>query len=111
MQEQGFEARDVESLREHYAMTLRHWVANLERNWDEAVAHAGEPRARIWKLYMAASAVHFAANRTNLHQVLAVKSRADGHSGMDLTRHAFMGPAAAGTRNGQGRGRATTRRT
>ena len=27
----GFEVRDVESLREHYADTLRAWVANLER--------------------------------------------------------------------------------
>ena len=33
----GFEVRDVESLREHYALTLRAWVGNLEANWDEAV--------------------------------------------------------------------------
>ena len=26
----GFEVRDVESLREHYALTLRHWVRRLE---------------------------------------------------------------------------------
>jgi cyclopropane-fatty-acyl-phospholipid synthase len=90
MQQQGFEVRDVESLREHYAMTLRHWVANLDAHWDEAVAHAGEARARIWKLYMAASAVNFAANRTNLHQVLGVKSRDDGSSGMPLTRAGFI---------------------
>ena len=90
MQEEGFEVRDVESLREHYARTLRHWVANLEENWAEAVALAGEARARIWKLYMAASAVHFEANRTNLHQVLGVRSREDGRSGMPLTRHPFL---------------------
>jgi cyclopropane-fatty-acyl-phospholipid synthase len=90
MQEQGFEVRDVESLREHYARTLRHWVANLDANWSEAVAYAGEARARIWKLYMAASAVNFGANRTNLHQVLGVKSTADGRSGMALTRRSFI---------------------
>ncbi|MEY2475302.1 MAG: cyclopropane-fatty-acyl-phospholipid synthase [Actinomycetota bacterium] len=111
MQEQGFEVRDVESLREHYAATLRQWVANLEAHWDDAVAIAGEARARIWKLYMAASAVHFAANRTNLHQVLGVKPTDDGRSGMALTREAFIGPVVAGIRSGRGRGRATTRRT
>jgi cyclopropane-fatty-acyl-phospholipid synthase len=110
MQEQGLEVRDVESLREHYAATLRHWVANLDARWDEAVTYAGEARARIWKLYMAASAVHFAANRTNLHQVLGVRSTADGTSGMALTRRSFIAPAAAGTRSGQGRARATSRR-
>ncbi len=53
MERAGFEVRDVESLREHYARTLRAWVANLEANWDEAVRLAGEARARVWRLYMA----------------------------------------------------------
>jgi cyclopropane-fatty-acyl-phospholipid synthase len=58
-------------------------VANLERNWDEAVAEVGAARARVWRLYMAGSALHFEANRTSLHQVLAV--RPDGpSSGMPL---------------------------
>jgi cyclopropane-fatty-acyl-phospholipid synthase len=79
----GFEARHMESLREHYALTCRAWVSNLERNWDEAVAEAGAERARVWRLYMAGSALHFESNRTGLHQVLAV--RPDGHrSGMPL---------------------------
>ncbi|HEX4820289.1 MAG TPA: cyclopropane-fatty-acyl-phospholipid synthase family protein [Acidimicrobiales bacterium] len=83
MQEAGFEVRHVESLREHYAKTLRHWVANLEANWDEAVKLVGEARARIWRLYMAGSAVNFEANRTQIHQVLGVKP--DGSSsGMPL---------------------------
>ena len=73
MQEAGFEVRHVESLREHYAKTLRHWVANLEANWDEAVKLVGEARARIWRLYMAGSAVNFEADRTQIHQVLGVK--------------------------------------
>ena len=41
MERSGFECRDVESLREHYARTLRAWVANLEANWDAAVAEVG----------------------------------------------------------------------
>ncbi len=74
MQGCGFEVRHVESLREHYALTLRAWVANLERNWDEAVAEVGPARARIWRLYMAASALNFEAGRTQVHQALAVKA-------------------------------------
>jgi cyclopropane-fatty-acyl-phospholipid synthase len=73
IQQEGFEARHMESLREHYALTLRQWVANLEQNWDACVAEAGAARARIWRLYMAASAVNFEANRTQVHQILAVK--------------------------------------
>jgi len=73
VQQAGFEVRHVESLREHYAKTLRHWVANLEARWDEAVELVGQPRARIWRLYMAGSAVNFEANRTQIHQILAVK--------------------------------------
>jgi cyclopropane-fatty-acyl-phospholipid synthase len=83
IQESGFEVRHVESLREHYAKTLRHWVANLEEHWDEAVSLVGDARARIWRLYMAGSAMNFEANRTQIHQVLAVKPD-DGASGMPL---------------------------
>jgi cyclopropane-fatty-acyl-phospholipid synthase len=83
VQQAGFEVRHVESLREHYAKTLRHWVANLEARWDEAVELVGQPRARIWRLYMAGSAVNFEANRTQIHQVLAAKPDR-GRSGMPL---------------------------
>ena len=73
LQQGGFEVRHVESLREHYPLTLRRWVANLERNWDEAVAQVGAVRARIWRLYMAGSALGFERNGVSIHQVLAVK--------------------------------------
>ena len=91
MQEQQFEVRDVESLREHYARTLRQWVANLEESWPEAVALVGEPRARIWRLYMAGSALNFEAGRTSLHQVLGVRPASAGESAMPLTRRPFLG--------------------
>jgi cyclopropane-fatty-acyl-phospholipid synthase len=81
IQNAGFEARHMENLREHYALTLRAWVANLEANWDDAVQLVGAGRARIWRLYMAASAMNFEAGRTQIHQVLAVKD-AEGRSGM-----------------------------
>ena len=88
MQEHGLEVRDVHSLREHYAQTLRRWVDNLEANWDAAVSHVGAPRARVWRLYLAGSAVNFEANRISVHQVLGVKSSANGRSGMPLDRRA-----------------------
>ena len=82
----GLEVRDVESLREHYATTLRHWVANLEAEWDRAVSLVGSARARIWRLYMAGSALGFADGGISVHQVLGVKHAATGTSGMPVTR-------------------------
>ncbi|MGH8960453.1 MAG: class I SAM-dependent methyltransferase [Jatrophihabitantaceae bacterium] len=87
----GFEVRDVESLREHYALTLRAWVANLEQNWDEAVAVSSAGRARIWRLYMAGSVLAFEANRIGINQVLAVKPAPGGASGLPRTRTALLG--------------------
>ncbi|HEX3539175.1 MAG TPA: cyclopropane-fatty-acyl-phospholipid synthase family protein [Acidimicrobiales bacterium] len=90
MEAVSLEVRDVESLREHYALTLRQWVDNLNRNWDEAVALVGLVRARIWRLYMAAAVIGFELNQTAIHQVLGVKTRPDGTSGMPLTRAAMV---------------------
>ena len=87
----GFEVRDVESLREHYAHTLRAWVANLEQHWDQAVSLSSAGRARVWRLYMAGSALGFRSNRLGINQVLAVKPDARGHSGMPATREELLG--------------------
>jgi cyclopropane-fatty-acyl-phospholipid synthase len=84
MNDAGFELRHDESLREHYAITLRHWCENLERHWDEAVAEAGLGTARVWRLYMAASRLGFDANEIQLHQTLGVKTSAGGGSGFPL---------------------------
>ena len=86
VQENGFEVRHLESLREHYALTLRRWVANLEANWDEAVVEIGLGRARVWRLYMAASALGFTSGSLQIHQVLAVHADG-GRSGMALRPH------------------------
>ncbi|MEU8977413.1 cyclopropane-fatty-acyl-phospholipid synthase family protein [Streptomyces sp. NPDC048309] len=81
----GFEVRDVESIREHYALTLRRWVANLEAQWARAVQLTSPGRARVWRLYMAASAVAFERNRIGVNQVLAIRTpEASGASGMPL---------------------------
>ena len=91
LQDNGFEVRHLESLREHYALTLRQWVANLDRNWDEAVRQVGAGRARVWRFYMAGSAVGFERHNLEIHQVLAVRPDA-GRSGMPL-RPDFEGAA------------------
>lgn len=74
----GFEIRDVENLREHYMRTLRVWVANLERNREEAIAAAGEQSYRAWRLYMAGSAQGFRVGRMGLFQSLLAKPLANG---------------------------------
>lgn len=91
LEEAGFEVRDVEALREHYALTLRHWVANLEARWPEAVRLTSGGRARVWRLYMAASALSFERNRIGVNQVLAVRTTADGEAFLPPTRAAWLG--------------------
>jgi cyclopropane-fatty-acyl-phospholipid synthase len=84
MNDHGFEVRHQENLREHYAMTLRDWGANLVAGWDDAVAEVGLRKARVWQLYMAASRVGFDTNRIQLHQILGVRLGNDHRSGMPL---------------------------
>jgi cyclopropane-fatty-acyl-phospholipid synthase len=66
----GLEVLDVEALRRHYGLTLRAWVDNLEQNWDEAVRLTSEGRARVWRLYMASSALGFERGLNGVNQVL-----------------------------------------
>ncbi|MEM9041054.1 MAG: cyclopropane-fatty-acyl-phospholipid synthase family protein [Actinomycetota bacterium] len=89
MEAAGLEVRDVENLREHYARTLRAWVGNLERRWDEAVALVGVRRARIWRLYMSGSINGFDDRGLQLQQTLGVKLHPDGSSEMPPTRTAW----------------------
>lgn len=82
----GFEVQDVENLREHYARTLRAWLANLERNRDAAVRAAGEASYRLWKLYLAGSAQGFATGRMGVYQSLLARPHADGRVELPPTR-------------------------
>jgi cyclopropane-fatty-acyl-phospholipid synthase len=81
----GFEVRDVESLREHYAMTLHQWVRRLESSADKARDITDETTYRIWRLYMAGSEHQFRSGALNLYQILLAKAE-HGSSGMPLTR-------------------------
>jgi cyclopropane-fatty-acyl-phospholipid synthase len=67
----GLEVLDVEALRRNYALTLRAWLERLEKHWDAAVAASDEGRARVWRLYMAVSALAFETGRLGVNQVLA----------------------------------------
>jgi cyclopropane-fatty-acyl-phospholipid synthase len=82
----GWETRDLESLREHYVLTLRHWVRRLEARYDAARRLVGEERYRIWRLYMAASAHAFASGQIGIVQLLLSKPDAQGHTALPLSR-------------------------
>jgi cyclopropane-fatty-acyl-phospholipid synthase len=84
LHDRRLEVRHMENLRDHYALTLRRWVSNLEDDWDDAVALTSEGRARVWRLYMAASVVSFEDDGLHLDQVLAVKTPESGRSTMEL---------------------------
>lgn len=86
MSAQGFECRDIESLRPHYARTLWQWVERLEANREAAFAEAGEKAYRIWRVYMAGSAHAFERGWMSVFQVLAGKPTATGALPLPLTR-------------------------
>jgi nucleotide-binding universal stress UspA family protein len=85
--------RDVENLREHYELTLRHWVHGLQRNADTVLKHISQDIYRTWLLYMAGSAAAFRRGDLGVYQLLL--SRPDrGDSRLPLTREAWY-PAQA----------------
>lgn len=82
----GFEVRDVENLREHYALTLRHWVNRLAEHFVEAVKASDEVTYRTWRLYMSASAYGFESGNINVNQTLLAKMTNKGKSNVPLSR-------------------------
>lgn len=85
MEHAGFEILDVEALRRHYALTLRHWVRRLEAHETEARKYVPESIFRIWRLYMAASALQFEQGDIGVYQILA-GGRDGGPAQVPLTR-------------------------
>ncbi|HTU19856.1 MAG TPA: cyclopropane-fatty-acyl-phospholipid synthase family protein [Gemmataceae bacterium] len=79
------EVRDVESLREHYTLTLKSWLQRLEARAEEARKLTNETTYRIWRLFMAGAVDGFRAARVNLYQTLLVRPDR-GVSGLPLTR-------------------------
>ncbi len=85
-EEAGFDVRDVEQLREHYALTLRRWVAALEEHHEEAMEEVGEATWRAWRLVFAGAAHDFDAGRTGVAQALLVRPDEAGDAGVPLGR-------------------------
>jgi cyclopropane-fatty-acyl-phospholipid synthase len=85
MERQKLEIADVEGLRAHYALTLRHWVARLESQRERALRYVNEATYRVWQMYMAAAALDFELGKIGIYQVLASK-RAAGVPNLPLTR-------------------------
>jgi cyclopropane-fatty-acyl-phospholipid synthase len=83
----GFEIRDVENLREHYALTLRHWLGRLERNHEQALSFVDEMTYRVWRLYLAGSMHGFGRGHLAVYQTLLAKLDPSGHTNLSLTRH------------------------
>jgi len=94
MHEAGLELRDVESLREHYALTLRRWVKNLESARAAAIRAAGPERERIWRLYMVGAATAFELGELSVFQTLAVRGGA--RHGLPLNRTCLIGGERGG---------------
>jgi len=85
MEDACFEIFDVESLRPHYAFTLRHWVSRLDAKSEEIIRLVGERTYRIWRLYMTGSALQFEQGATGIYQILAVRKE-NGFPNLPLTR-------------------------
>ena len=81
----GFEVRDVESLREHYALTLERWVRKLEERHEEVERVTDETTFRIFRLYLAGARMGFKSGVYNLHQELLAKPDR-GDARLPLTR-------------------------
>jgi len=94
----GLEARDVENLREHYILTLRHWVERLGRSHQKAAAIVGEQTYRVWRLYMAATTLGFQSGRLTLIQTLFAKPLPDGSADVPLSRADLYRSADPSTR-------------
>ncbi len=84
-EEAGFEVRDVESLREHYVLTLNHWARRLEAHADMARRIVGEKTYRIWRIYLHGAAHTFAVGKNNVYQALLLRPD-EGRSGLPLSR-------------------------
>ena len=82
----GFETRDVENLRQHYALTLRHWLHRLEAHHDETLRYVDEATYRVWRLYIAGSAHGFGRGHIAVYQTLLAKLGATGETDLPLTR-------------------------
>ncbi|MBH0201114.1 MAG: methyltransferase domain-containing protein [Nitrospira sp.] len=86
MARQNFEVYDVESLRPHYARTLAQWSQRLESQLITARHLVDERTLRVWRTYLAGSALAFSQGWLNVYQMLASRQEASGLTELPLTR-------------------------
>lgn len=95
LEDGGLEVRDVESLREHYVLTLMAWASNLDSDWAAASVATSPTRARIWRLYLVGCAAAFATGAVSVHQVVAIRPFPTGSAGLPRLRRDWL-PELAG---------------
>jgi cyclopropane-fatty-acyl-phospholipid synthase len=61
---------DVENLRQHYAMTLRHWLERFEAHACDVQEMFDDRFLRAWRLYLTGSRVAFETGTMQLFQVV-----------------------------------------
>ncbi|SNS55197.1 SAM-dependent methyltransferase [Sphingopyxis indica] len=81
---------DVETLRLHYAFTLRQWYARTLAHRDEIVAMMGDRFFRMWTFYLAGATAAFESGGMGNYQIQFARSR---HA-LPLTRD-YMAAAEA----------------
>lgn len=92
----------MESMREHYVLTVEAWHRTLEERWPEFVALVGEETARVWRLYLVGGALAFEERRMGVDQILSVRPDAEGSAGLPATRHDWhTGLGAAAGQDGR----------
>ena len=67
----GFEVLEVEAMREHYARTIRAWLANFEASLPAITGLLSAEQVRVWRLYLAGGALAFEQGRMGVDQILA----------------------------------------
>jgi cyclopropane-fatty-acyl-phospholipid synthase len=95
-EEAGFEVRDVEQLREHYALTLMAWFDRLRGADAEVRRVVGEPTVRAFEVYLVGMAHHFRMGNLQIHQSLLARP-AQGDAELPLRRDHLTSAPRAGT--------------
>jgi len=71
----GLLVTDVEILRLHYAMTLRHWRQRFRAAWHTAVERYGERFCRMWEFYLAGAETGFRYQNLMVFQLQLTKDQ------------------------------------
>jgi cyclopropane-fatty-acyl-phospholipid synthase len=81
----GLLVTDVEILRLHYALTLRHWRQRFRASWHTAVERYGERFCRMWEFYLAGAETGFRYQNLMVFQLQLTQNQ----TALPLTRDYF----------------------